>query len=292
MRFLITGITGYLGSHIARFLVDQGYQIAGLIRESSKLNRLDDYVHKIDLITYKNLEDLKTISLDAEDIICHFATCYGRNQESLSETIEANYLMPIYLLQLATKKKGISFCNCSTSLPRFVNPYSLSKAQFSEWGQYLSEVSNVVFVDLIMEHFYGPNDDNSKFISNLISKLKNNDSMLMDLTPGEQIRDFIYIDDAVSAIVTILNAIQKNELVSNYMKIPVGSGVGTSIRQIVEKIHQKLNSSVGLNFSALPYRKIEAMYSVADISLLKSFGWQPEFGIDDGIAKIINGRKT
>ena len=82
------------------------------------------------------------------------------------------------------------FLNTDTFLDRRINFYSLSKKQFLEWLKLYSK--DLVCANLVLEHFYGPEDDASKFVSFVIQSLLKNVSSL-DFTPGDQKRDFIFM---------------------------------------------------------------------------------------------------
>ncbi|MHB0995552.1 MAG: NAD-dependent epimerase/dehydratase family protein, partial [Elusimicrobiales bacterium] len=108
----------------------------------------------------------------------------------------------------------------------------------------------------------------------------------MDLTPGGQRRDFVYIDDTVEA----LSAIISHEMRSakKYVSYEVGSGQPVSIREFVETIKRLTgNDSTRLNFGALPYRENEVMESKADLALVKSLGWLPKVPLAEGLERTI-----
>jgi len=134
-----------------------------------------------------------------------------------------------------------------------------------------------------LEHIYGPKDDENKFITFLIRRMMRNETI--DLTAGEQKRDFIYIDDVIHAFVKVL------ETESLHNEYEVGSGDSISIKKFVRLIHRLTESSSTLNFGALSYRENEIMESHADISKLTEIGWQPFVSSEDGIMRIIKNEK-
>ena len=180
-------------------------------------------------------------------------------------------------LELINKVKTTSFIYIGTSLNKFTNQYSLSKHQFSEYGKYYSYNKDINFFNIKLESFYGKDEPNDRFISYLINKLKNNEDI--NLTEGSQIRDFIYIDDVVNGIYTII----KSDL-KGYHDIPLGSGDGISIRELVLYLKKKLNSKSKINFGIIPLRNNEHS-GFADISEMEKLGFKIEFSIKDSILK-------
>jgi nucleoside-diphosphate-sugar epimerase len=130
---------------------------------------------------------------------------------------------------------------------------------------------------------YGPSDDPSKFTTHVLNTCHRNEPTLK-LTPGEQKRDFIYIDDVVSAYSTLIEQRTKLSIV---VDIEVGSGIAPTIREFVLSIHKLTASKTELQFGALPYRPNEPMYLKADISQMKSLGWQPKFNLELGLRRTL-----
>ena len=280
-HLLITGGAGYLGSYVVKELLANKYVISILVRSTSSLSRLEFLKDRLNIVKVEDVNSL--FEHNKIDGIIHFATNYGRKEESLSDILYSNLVFPIKLFELATRYKIEFFINTDTSLPRDLNMYSLSKAQFKDW--LISFPSELKVINVIPEYFYGPNDDDTKFITGILKKLNQNDEFI-DLTEGIQKRDFIYIDDVVSAYMSLIKSIDKLE---NYSDIPLGTSNTISLRNLVELMKKKsMNTNTTLNFGKIPIRKGDVMESKADISKLLSLGWKPTVSIEEGINKIIN----
>jgi CDP-paratose synthetase len=280
-KILITGITGFLGSHLAKALLENNYEVVALKRPTSSLNRIKCILSDVNFIDISDNNFNKIFEKSGKiDAIIHTATCYGRNNESVIDIFAANTEFPLKLLESGSRAKIDLFINTDTILDKYLNLYSLSKNQLLQWGKFFSKNEKIRFANLRLEHFYGPEDDQSKFTSFIISNCKNNTPEL-NLTNGEQMRDFIHIDDVVSAYLTFLN--KSNSFSEKFIEFDVGSGSAISIRQFVETVHRLTKSNTRLNFGALPYRLGEVMYSKADISTLSSMGWNCRFNIEDGL---------
>ncbi len=286
MNILITGAGGFLGSALARRLVGMDHQVSLLVRSNTSLHRL------VDLSPYKiggcetNQEINKFISDISPDLVIHTACCYGRNGESALQIIDSNIRFGAVILEaLKGLNKGVTFINTGTVLSREVSLYALTKIQFEELGSYIANTLNskIQFINIKLQHMYGPGDDASKFTSYVINACRNNVSKL-PLTLGEQKRDFIYIDDAVEAYATILENLLK---LDKAQQIELGSGEAPRLRDFVETVHKLTGSKTELLFGQIPYRENDAMCMVANIDILKKLGWIPNFNIASGIKKTI-----
>jgi len=164
----------------------------------------------------------------------------------------------------------------------------LSKRQFDDWGRIFANQGQIRFVNIKLEHMYGPGDDPSKFSAHVVQSCLKNIPELA-LTPGEQKRDFIYIDDVVEAYLKLLENCTTEE--AKFQEYEVGSGKALSIREYGETVHSLTKSATRLKFGALPSRDNEIMYSEADISRIVNFGWKPKHDLVSGLRKMIEGER-
>jgi nucleoside-diphosphate-sugar epimerase len=217
------------------------------------------------------------------DAIVHCATDYGRKSVDVAQMVEANLMLPLRLLQAGLKHGVRVFINSDTYLEKGVNEYSLSKKQLLDWLQVYSD--RLSCRNMRLEHFYGPGDDPTKFVSWLIEQFRQGVAEI-PLTPGRQKRDFIYIDDVVEAYRLVLeHALMGSK---GYVQYDVGSGVSIELRELVERI-RKLFPGVSTEpkFGAIPYRPNEVMASKIDIRPLAELGWELRTSLEDGLSKTI-----
>ncbi|MBZ4036533.1 NAD-dependent epimerase/dehydratase [Flavobacterium sp. 17A] len=279
-HILITGGTGYLGSHIIKELLSKNYEVSVLIREKSSTKRLDSCAGKLKFIDITNLEAF-FVNRKVDGII-HIATNYGRKGESVLDVVNSNLYFPIRLLEFAIQNKVDYFINTDTSLPKNINPYSLSKAHFRDWLSIIP--SEMKIINVIPEYFYGPNDDETKFITGMLHKFFRNEESI-DLSEGIQKRDFIYIDDVVSAYMCLIENLNK---IKHNTNIQLGSALTISLKNLVLLLKEmSCNRKTVLNFGKIPMRKDDVLESKADVSYLLQLGWKPKISLEDGIRKII-----
>jgi len=276
---LITGINGFLGSNLAKALL-KDYNIIGLEHSINEFHRLRGFDFKI--YCAENVIPEELFTEQKIDIIIHTATFYGRQNEKIESIANANLFMPFNLLERAIAHNCCFFFNTDTVLDRFVSPYSLTKRQFQEW-LYL-RCGEIKVVNMKLEHFYGPGASTANFITSMIERLKRNEASI-DLTLGEQQRDFTYIDDVVSAFMVVLG--KAEELNAPFNEYQVTTQKPITIKQLLQILKEITKSTSILNFGAIPYRKNELMRSESDNSSLKALGWEPEYTIIEGLLKTI-----
>lgn len=255
MKILITGSRGYLGKTLLTCLSNEGYQIGEYNRETP----------------------IEFIQEFKPDIVIHTICSYGRNKETAKDVYTSNLISGIDILsQLETLDKKVTFINCGTSLKLETNLYSMSKGHFVEYGKYKSN-NTLQFINMNLQHFYGPGATNN-FITLVFEQCLKNNKML--LTEGLQKRDFIYIDDVLNVFKTV---IAKKDILEDFENIDVGTGNTTQLRTVVKKIHTICKSKSKLGFGEVPMRSTEELEMKADITKLRKLGWAPLFSVDQGL---------
>lgn len=289
MKILLTGASGFLGSALALNLLDAGHDVALLLRPHSSVQRLRNKERQCRIMRAASDDDVTGfVAAIAPDAVIHTACSYGRRGETTLELFDANVrlgLLLLHALQKAAVPRRVCFVNTGSALAPEVSLYALSKHQFAQWGRSLSTQTpeRLQFVNVQLQHMYGAGDDRSKFSTHVLHACHANQPVL-ELTAGEQERDFIYIADVVGAYQTLLA--QAGGL-APFENIEVGSGQAPTLRSFVQTVHELTQSMTRLDFGALPYRPNEAMHCRADISRMRTLGWQPAFDLRAGLAQTI-----
>jgi CDP-paratose synthetase len=286
---LLTGATGFLGSHLLNALLSKGYKVVILKRSTSDIWRIKDINKKFasyDVDTQPIELAFKEQHIDA---VIHTACHYGRNAESMTQIFESNLIFGLRIIDECLKFNIGTFINTDTLLQKHLNIYSLSKKQFVECLKQASKFIQIA--NLKLEHIYGPKDDATKFVPWVLTQLEANVSDI-NLTLGEQERDFIYIDDVVSAYLTVL---EKSPGLTNFIEFDVGTGKLVSVKSFLQNLKKIYEDSFGLrntklNFGAIPYRDGEMMTVEINNQKLIDLGWFPLTNVEHGLKKTIKDK--
>lgn len=287
-RVVLSGATGFLGSHLARRLAAAGYDVVALVRANSSLRRIADLTDRIRIVQLgPEALDVLFHELTPVAAVVHTAVNYGRASTSLSELIETNVLLGVRLVEAAQRAGVACFINVGSALPPEVSPYALSKRQLSEWLQCLAQATEMHIVDVALENMYGEDEDEKQFVPRVILACLRNVERL-PLTAGEQKRDFIYIEDVTEAFALLLrHCLQTRAHKGNYARYPLGSGKAVCIRDVASMIRQLTGASTQLDFGAVPYRPHEVMFSQADLSAWRALGWSPRYTLESGLRRAV-----
>ena len=287
---LVTGVMGFVGSRIAANLTRHGYHVACLVRDgrdttSSPGSRCAAWTTLSRLPAF-----LESKALFA---VVHLATDYGRDGR-LCEVLESNVQLPLRLLTLCLASNCTMFLSTDTFFGKtgfdypHMKPYIYSKKDFTHWARLFCDAHPMMRVsNLRLEHVYGEGDDSRKFVPDLITRLQKNQEII-PMTPGDQLRDFVYIEDVANAYATLLA--QADRLPFGFIEYEVGTGLATSIKEFSIMASRIIESRSQLSFGALPQRPNEIMMSFASTEPLKSYGWCASTSIGDGLSKTIAGK--
>jgi len=287
MKILITGATGFLGSALAFALANSEHKLFLLTRPQSNLSRINNPSLLEQVRCCNSDKEIKLLVHEIQpEIVIHNACSYGRLGEDAIELVNVNIKLGLLIIQALIKNdKPSTFINTGTILKDDVSFYAISKNQFSQWGEVSARKSLGIlrFINLRLQHMYGPGDSISKFTTYVLHSCHQNITTL-ELSPGKQKRDFIYIDDVVSAFLILIS--KKDEL-DLFVNIDVGSGVSPTIQKFVRVVHKLTKSKTQLIFGALEYRDNEPMLCRANTKVMQSFGWKPQYDLEAGLLKMI-----
>lgn len=291
VKVILTGGTGFLGSHLLKKMLAINYEVIVLKRTNSKLDRIRSVIGHSNLTLFDldigNLEDV--FAGGVIDSIVHTATEYGRTDSSIHLVLQTNLVYPIKLIELGIKYGVTSFINTDSYFNKenlfysHLLNYSLSKRSLISWLHQLSSQINIA--NVMLEHIYGPTDSETKFVQRIIGDIAIKQLSHVPLTHGHQKRDFVYVDDVVSAYMYLIEYMKTSAV--SYSTFQLGTGESVQVRTLAEIIKNISASKSELGFGDIEYRRDEIMDSKADNSALMELGWRPMVSLENGIRKIV-----
>ena len=160
--------------------------------------------------------------------------------------------------------------------------YGAAKLCASLYGAVLAAERGIPFLNLRLFGVFGIGEASHRVVPYLISKLRENQPV--DLTPGEQVRDWLYVDDIVDALLEAATCPHLPE--SGVFNIC--SGHATRVREISEQVADAMNKPKDLlRFGARPYRPDESMWIVGDNRrFTEATAWLPRVSLAEGIRRM------
>ena len=290
-KILVIGSLGFIGNHVFNYFKQIGWQVFGC----DVLHSDQDNYYKID----QSLSQFPEIILQTKPNVCINAA--GSGVVSMShENPALDYELNTIVVQKILESIRMFYPSCKfiqissaavygnpkqlpirvTSTIRPLSPYGWHKYQGELICKEYFECFGVHSVILRIFSAYGPNL-RKQILWDLYSKCKNNPQNIVLFGTGNESRDFIHIYDLVKAIECVVNHDPFSAKAIN-----VANGVEVFIKDIAGYFIQHFKSAVKISFNGIQ-RKGDPTNWLADIGVLKSYGYEETIGIEQGIQSYI-----
>jgi nucleoside-diphosphate-sugar epimerase len=287
---LLTGATGFIGSHLAGRLVRGGSAVHLIVKAHSDLLPIRDIadtvtIHEHDGST-EQMHDI--VSKVRPTLVFHLASCFlaQHRPADITGLIDSNVLFATQLVDAMTACGVGYLVNTGTSWQHFdnrpyspVNLYAATKQAFEAILQYYAETTPLRAVTLELYDTYGPDDPRPKLFTLLRKVAREQASLAM--SPGEQLIDLVYIDDVIEAFVLAGERLLEGK-VSQLESFAVSSGAQVKLRDLVEIYSRVIGKELPIGWGERPYRDREVMVPWCGGKRLP--GWEPRIGLEQGIA--------
>jgi nucleoside-diphosphate-sugar epimerase len=288
-RVMVTGASGFLGSHLCRRLRDGGAEIYAISRSAHEDAGNRFRWLQVDLNNISAVH--RTLLGIRPDVVFHLSGIASAvsGLELVLPTLHSLLVSTVNLLTVAAEV-GIARVVLLGSLqepipdhadPTPSSPYAAAKWASSAYGRMFCRLYGLPVVNVRVFQTYGPGQDVRKLIPYVTLALLRQQSP--ELSSGIWEADWIYIDDVISGLVA---ATQVRDIPEH--TIDLGSGSLISVRDIVGHLVHLTRSPVTPVFGALPDRPLEPV-RVADLAEAQSaLGWRPTVSMIEGLRRTVD----
>lgn len=293
---LVIGGTGFIGYHLLKTVQQKGWEMTSISLNSPSKERFVDGVRYLhfdmadQILVKRNIVEEFNYVVNLSGYINHNLFLDGGRR-----LIETHFIALQNLLEVLPRGKLKRFVQIGSSdeygnetAPQHeelreqpISPYSLAKVASTYFLQMLHLTENFPAVILRLFLTYGPGQDMERFLPQTIQGCL--EEKPFPTSSGEQLRDFCYVDDTITAILQALDASKVEGEVFN-----IASGEPITIREMIQKVCN-ITGSGDPQYGDLPYRPGENMALYANISKAKKFlHWKPATTLDEGLKKTID----
>ena len=292
---LLTGATGFVGSHLLKHLVKEKYEVVVLKRSTSDVSRVEKVIGKVTTYDIDNDKIETAFQNHKINVVMHLATSYGKKQ-NYENLIQTNIILGLDLVSLSIKYEVDVFMNTDTffnsrnRIQSYLSDYTTTKKHFLDWLSLKKD--SIKIVNMKLHHVYGEDDSHDKFSMWLLRELSvgNKD---IKLTEGTQLRDFIYIHDVVKAYEVVM---LENRNFESLEEFNISTGNKHTVKEFSNLMGQEILKNAqsvkeALVFGAKSDNLDELMDIDNDNKALLQLGWRPEFDLVNGIHNMIANTK-
>jgi len=295
-RVAVTGSTGFIGMHLLRGLHAAGAEIVAIVEAGRRVQRLDSLPFPVGRILVDDMSHIGDAIRQAKaQYVIHLSAFVStdRSLHALDETLRQNLLPTVALLAAAAETQAsrvILLGSCEEYSQKTTpfdtalatdpsSPYGASKAAATAYARMFSTAFRLPTVVLRPSVVYGPGQSDRMLISQVMKALSENRTV--DVTAGEQTRDFIYIEDVVEAIIRSLTVPWIEGDVWN-----VGSGEVVAVRDCLELIERITGRTGLIGYGKRPYSACEIFqYELKVRETYAAFDWKPSVMLEEGLRK-------
>jgi nucleoside-diphosphate-sugar epimerase len=302
-RALVTGATGFIGSHLVAHLHRAGWEVS-VIAHTKPLQTINDAaVHRVYQYTGQTSEVSAALDDFKPTAVFHLASLFlaSHTPDQVEPLISANVLFGTQLLEAMSKSGCTALVNAGTGWQNYtpqppfdvadfipVNLYAATKQAFEDILLYYVQVASLRSITLRLFDSYGPGDSRRKLLRLLLDTLKTGQPL--DMSPGDQVIDLVHVDDICRAFLHAANlALELPE--SAAMVYAISGKQRMTLQQVAAALEEAAGRKLPLRFGQRPHRPREVMHPWEGPPLP---GWQPQITLLQGLRDLIleDGRST
>ena len=286
MAILVTGGSGFIGSHLVRRLASEGTDLVLLGRKPTENDLPSVNSVCVDLSTGDGLESVPWSSIDK---VVHLAAAGVKpGAREWADCVSSNIVGTYRLLQAVhqhcpqcpTVFIGATYYERAHRLSEGLhqNSYVITKAASSELARLWSTTYAGAVVIGTIFHVYGPGDNAKSVLSYAMTQLREGRTAYLGAGTADQ--DWLYIDDAVAAIVELMQL-----RTPGLSEFDIGSGIPTQLRVIIDT----LRACLGRPIDSCVYDSSRDRANVPNGLLARRLPerWTPRIRLDEGVRRML-----
>jgi len=300
-RALVTGASGFIGARLVAHLVELGWDVTVVVRRSSSLHRiyaLLDQVRVVEADLAAVGPDELADGLGRVEVVYHLAAAgVDPTDSDPAAVLTTNTVATLRTLVAAKALSAGRFVYCGSCfeygggsglredrLPAPRTEYGVSKVAGWVLAQTFSRTHGLPLTSVRPFTVYGPAEAERRLVPYVVRQALAGEPI--ELTGGDQQRDFVFVDDAVDAFV---RAAQCPEAVGRTFNVCTGAPV--SVREIVSTVVELTGSESETSYGALAYRDTDVTVLSGDPTAAESvLGWTARTPLRAGLAATIGAR--
>lgn len=290
---IVTGATGFVGSNLCKYLIENDWEVSIIARPSSDYSNINSILHEVEIFEYDgNIEKLIDYFNEKKaDVVFHLASLFIAEHESsqIDKLVDSNIKFGLHILEAMKESKTELLINTGTSWQHYhtneynpVNLYAATKQAFESLIKYYLEAENIRAITLKLFDTYGESDTRPKLI-NLLHNFADENKEL-NMSPGEQVLDLVHVDDVVKAFVKAYEYLSSN-LSVKYDEFGVASGRRVKLNELINTFEEVTNKKINVRWGGRDYRRREVMVLWDGYKTLP--GWECKIKLEDGLKRYI-----
>lgn len=286
MRLLVTGATGFIGRRFVPAALAAGHEPVLLLREHHRNSRaLPPDLARLPAV-YADLRDAgatrRAVEAAAPEAVLHLAAVGVTNPFlAADEAVAHNVLGTIHLVEASVEKAGRFVVARTPGEREALNVYAASKAAAWQFCRMVARTRDLPVAGAMIFQAYGPGQTAHNLIPAAMAAARAGADF--EMTPGNQVRDWIYVDDVVEGLLATLC-----RPLAPGTTVELGTGVGASVARVVERIYALCGSGGRPLPGALAPRPGESSEQIADAEgARKLLGWRAATSLDEGLRRLL-----
>ena len=289
MRVLLTGITGFVGRHLVPMIVERCPDCE-ILTANIDLENAESY-YPYPQCRHILSTDWPAIIQFNPDVVLHLATVTTERNDTaiIHPMLSANIEFGVQLLDVLRSCPSLRlFVNTGSFAEYSKGPdqihdaylYAATKTAFRSFCEYYSQLSGYHYITAVPYTIYGGKPTVKRLMDYMFESMSSEKPV--DMTAGEQILDFTHVDDIASFYVYVLQHLDEICHLDNGAEFHLGTGVGTSIRDVARMMEQVFGRTCNVNWGGRPYRERDIMYAVAPVE--RNMGsWKAVISLEEGL---------